>query len=74
MNNSIRDKALKKPDYTFYPNLFSAVKNVENAVRLLHIYGCIAKKEPIKPLEEREVLLLDHTFPWVKMWDSQKLG
>lgn len=29
------EKALQHPDYTLYPRLFSAVKNVENAVRLL---------------------------------------
>lgn len=37
MNNSIRDKALQQPDFSLYPKLFSAVKNVENAVRLLAI-------------------------------------
>jgi hypothetical protein len=35
MNNPMTEKALQHPDYTLYPNLFSAVKNVENAVRLL---------------------------------------
>ncbi|RIW27619.1 hypothetical protein D3H55_22790 [Bacillus salacetis] len=35
MNNSILEKASQQPDFTLYPKLFSAVKNVENAVRLL---------------------------------------
>lgn len=39
-----------------------------------HIHGCIAKKEAIKHLEQREFILPDHTFPWVKMWDNQDLG
>ena len=38
------------------------------------LHGCIVKKEPIKPLEEREFILPDHTFPWIKMWDNQELG
>lgn len=35
MNNPHPEKALQQPDYTLYPKLFSTVKNVENAVRLL---------------------------------------
>ncbi|WP_442598098.1 hypothetical protein [Neobacillus sp. D3-1R] len=37
MNKVIPEKALQQPDYTLYRKLFSAVKNVENAVRLLAI-------------------------------------
>lgn len=35
MKTSIQEKAFQEPNYTLYPKLFSAVKNVENAVRLL---------------------------------------
>jgi hypothetical protein len=35
MKNPILEKALQQPDLTLYPKLFSVVKNVENAVRLL---------------------------------------
>lgn len=35
MKNLIQVKAFQEPNYTLYPKLFSAVKNVENAVRLL---------------------------------------
>lgn len=35
MNNPNVDKAFQKPDYTLYPKLFSAVKNIENSFRLL---------------------------------------
>lgn len=35
MKTSIQAKAFQESDYTLYPKLISAVKNVENAVRLL---------------------------------------
>lgn len=35
MSKPNSDKALQPPNYTLYPRLFSAVKNVENALRLL---------------------------------------
>ncbi|MCK1997503.1 hypothetical protein MPH47_09765 [Psychrobacillus psychrodurans] len=35
MNNLNREKAFQQTDYTLYSKLFSAVMNVENAVRLL---------------------------------------
>jgi hypothetical protein len=37
MNNPMTEKALQQPDFSLYPKLFSAVKNIENAVRLLAI-------------------------------------
>ncbi|PFB33643.1 hypothetical protein CN392_17900 [Bacillus cereus] len=33
------------------------------------IHGCKGGGTPIKPLEERLLILLEGTYPWVKMWD-----
>lgn len=37
-------------------------------------YGCSSDDRPIKPLEEREFILPDNTYPWVKMWDYADRG
>ncbi|KUP09890.1 hypothetical protein Q73_01290 [Bacillus coahuilensis m2-6] len=37
-------------------------------------HGCVAKKEPIKPLEERDFILPEGTFPWIVMWDYGEFG
>lgn len=33
------------------------------------IHGCKGDEAPIKPLEERLLILPEGTYPWVKMWD-----
>ncbi|WP_040977781.1 hypothetical protein [Oceanobacillus jeddahense] len=37
-------------------------------------HGCIGSREVIKPLEQREFVLPEGTFPWVKMWDYGTSG
>ncbi|MEK4750440.1 hypothetical protein NST77_23385 [Niallia sp. FSL W8-0177] len=39
-----------------------------------HAHGCVVKKEPIKPLEEREFTLPEGTYAWIKMWDYEEFG
>ncbi|MEK4974716.1 hypothetical protein NSQ89_20480 [Niallia sp. FSL R7-0648] len=37
-------------------------------------HGCVVNKEPIKPLEEREFILPEGTYAWIKMWDYEEFG
>jgi hypothetical protein len=38
-------------------------------------HGCTVDQTSIKPLEEREFILPENTYPWVKMWDyGEKYG
>jgi hypothetical protein len=37
-------------------------------------HGCVVNKETIKPLQEREFILPEGTYAWIKMWDYEEFG
>lgn len=57
-------------------NKFVYFNDTQKDIRIhpaTRIHGCQCDMSPIKPYEEREFILPEGTYPWLKQWDNGRI-